>query len=614
MLAHLSRNVRYNMLMDPSRDSSSTSVHATIRRSRVWFGFVIFVSGVFLLRVFYIQVIRYDYYRKAALSDQLSEYQIPAQRGIIEAQQGSGIVPIVLNQKLYTIYADPTMIKNAGQVAGTLANVLGGSASSFESKLKTPGTRYVVLAKKVSASDEAALLKPKYPGLGDEEQDYRTYPDGSLASQVLGFVNDQGQGEYGVEQALNKTLSGTPGELKAVTDINGVPLAADSSNTLTQPVNGSSVVLTVNTGMQQQMEQILQNEYKSTKSQGLSAIIMNPSNGQVDAMANYPTYNPADYTGVTDSSLFENAAIDNPIEPGSTMKTLTTSAALDSGAITPNESFFDPAHWVVDGFNITDIEQDGGARVQNIASILALSLNTGATWELMQMSDPGGTQITQKGIDTWNNYMVNHFRLGQPTGIEQGFEESGYVPPATAGNPATALTYANTAFGQGVTLTAMQLGAALSSVLNGGTYYQPTLVDETIASNGKVTVNQPKVVEKNVVSPKVGPELVPLMQNVVTTYLHEGFGYMSFPSNYLVGGKTGTAQVANPAGGYYQNIFNGTYVGFVGGTANKPQYVVVIYNIKPNVAGYAGSQAGQPVFADLAHMLINDGYATPSSN
>ena len=121
------------------------------------------------------------------------------------------------------------------------------------------------------------------------------------------------------------------------------------------PIPGDNIVTTLNMGIQAQMEQILQAEYKKTNSQGLSAIIMNPDNGQIDAMANYPTYNPANYSAVTNPMLFQNAAVDDPIEPGSTMKTLTTSAALNMGAIQPNESFYDPAHWVIDGFNITDI-------------------------------------------------------------------------------------------------------------------------------------------------------------------------------------------------------------------------------------------------------------------
>jgi cell division protein FtsI/penicillin-binding protein 2 len=231
---------------------------------------------------------------------------------------------------------------------------------------------------------------------------------------------------------------------------------------------------------------------------------------------------------------------------------------------------------------------------------------------LMQMSDPGGTHITQKGIETWHDYMVNHFRLGAATGIEQGYESPGLVPPANMNNPAIQLQFANTAFGQGVQMTALQLGAAFSSVVNGGTYYRPTLVAQTVDPNsGKAMVNQPKVLEKKVVSANVTQEMIPLLENVVTAYLHEGYGFMNFSPDFMVGGKTGTAQVAKPTGGYYDTIYNGTYVGFVGG--DKPQYVIVVFNIKPNVPGYAGALGGQPVFADIAHMLLDDGYVTPKS-
>jgi cell division protein FtsI/penicillin-binding protein 2 len=394
--------------------------------------------------------------------------------------------------------------------------------------------------------------------------------------------------------------------------VNGVPLPATKGNVQTPPVDGDNVVTTIDLSMQAHMEQILKDEYQKTKSKGLSAIIMDPNTGQIKAMANYPTYDPSNYQDVSDPSLFQNAVVSNAIEPGSTMKTLTTSAALDQGVINPDSTFYDPSHWVVDGFNITDIEQDGGAREQSVASTLALSLNTGATWMLMQMSQPGGTQISAKGIRAWHDYMFSHFRLGQLTGIEQGDEEStGYVPPANMNDPAIALRYANTAFGQGVQVTALQMAAALSSVLNGGTYYQPTMVDQYISSSGETTINKPKVLESHVVKNSIGGELIPLMENVVTTYHNEGFSYMSFPSSYMVGGKTGTAQIAMPTGGYYANLYNGTYVGFVGG--NKPQYVIAVFNIEPDVNGYAGSYGGQPVFADLAHMLTDNSFVTPKS-
>ena len=575
--------------------------------NRLWI-LIVLIIVVFVLRLFYVQVIQYSYYKNLALRYQLKQYQIPANRGIIEANDNGTIVPIVLNQTFYTLYVDPTLVKNPTKTASDVQSVLGGNYNQLFNLIKTKNTRYVILHHKVTQQQNTKILSFHLPGVGSQSQDYRVYPDGSLASQLLGFVNNSGQGVYGIEQYLNNTLTGTPGRVKAVTDANGVPLAANSGNIDIAPVAGNNVVLTINVGIQTQLEQILKKDYTSTKSQGINALVMNPNNGQVVAMANYPTYDPSNYQNVTDPTLFDNGTVSNAIEPGSIMKTLTTPAALDLGVIQPNTTFYDPAHWIVNGFNITDIEQDGGPRVQSISSILSLSLNTGATWMLMQM---GGGQINQKGIDAWHNYMVNHFRLGQDTGIEQGYESPGYIPPPNMNDPSIDLRYANTSFGQGLLLTPIQIASALSSVLNGGTYYKPTLVSEQITPSGKTIVNPPKILEKNVVSTQVGADMVPLLENVVKAYLQGGFSFMNFSSNYIVGGKTGTAQVAKPTGGYYSNIFNGTYIGFVGG--NKIQYVIVVFNTKPNVAGYAGSYAGQPVFADIAHMLINDGYVSPKS-
>jgi len=589
--------------MAPSSNKNITT--KAVQRIRIVYGVVIVIVAIFGIRLFYVQVISYNHYRAAALSDQLKQYQIPATRGIIEAHDNGSVLPIVLNQTLYTLYADPVYIKDAQKVADSIVPIIGGNASDYANQMKTKNTRYVILSHKLTQDQANKIAALKFPGLGTQAQDYRTYPQGSLAAQVLGFVDQGGQGQYGLEQALNNDLQGKPGQVKAVTDANGIPLAATKGNVETAPKDGDNIVTTIELPMQAQMEQILQSDYKKTKSQGLSAVIMDPNTGQIKAMANYPSYDPSNYQNVTDPKVFSNAAVTNAIEPGSTMKVLTTAAALDQGVIKPDTSFYDPAHWLVDGFNITDIEQDGGARQQNIASILNLSLNTGATWMLMQM---GGGDINTKARNAWYDYMTNHFRLGQVTGVEQGYESAAIVPSPKDNGAGIDLTYANTAFGQAVQVTALQMAGAVSSIVNGGTYYQPHLVDQVIRPDGSTTKIQPKVLKSNVVSPKVSQEMLPLMENVVQQHLTAGFTYLNFSSDYMVGGKTGTAQIAQPGGGYYSDKFNGTYVGFVG--TDKPQYVIVVYNMQPGVAGYAGSYGGQPVFADLAHMLIDNSYVT----
>lgn len=586
--------------MAPSNKNNQPNV---ISRVRIWYGLLLLVFVVFGVRLFDLQVIHYQHYKTAALHDQLKQYEIPAQRGIIEAQGRDGAVPVVLNQQLYTLYADPTLVKHPDTTASKLVAALGGDEATYEKLLRTKKVRYVILGKKLSGDQQKKVIALKLPGVGTQSIDYRTYPQNSLAAQLLGFVDDNGTGQYGIEQALNKQLSGTPGQLKAITDVNGVPLAASKENTQTAPKNGENVVLTIDLAMQKQLETILAAGVKRAGAPAASALIMDPNTGAIKAMANMPTYDPAHYGDVSDPSVFQNGTVAHPIEVGSIMKTLTTASALDQGVIQPNTSFYDPAHWEVDGFNITDIEEDGGAGNRNIADILNLSLNTGATWMLMQM---GGGQINAKARNAWYDYMTNRFQLGKETGIEQGYESGGSIPKPADNGAGINLTFANTSFGQGMTATPLQMGAALSAVLNGGTYYQPRLVDQTIQFDGSTVNTKPKVVAQHVVSAKVAQEMVPLMQYVVD---HHSFSPGFDQSKYIVGGKTGTAQIAKPGGGYYDDKFNGTYIGFVG--ADKPQYVIVVFVDLPTVGGYAGTAAAQPIFGDLAHMLINDSYATP---
>jgi cell division protein FtsI/penicillin-binding protein 2 len=585
------------------------SAAVPVRRIRVWYTILVCIIAIFLMRLFYVQVIRYSHFKQTALSDQLKQYEIPASRGTILAHSGgsdSGTVPIVLNQELYVVYADPLYVKDAHKVASEVANITGGDEAGIEKTLRDgmaiKGKRYVVLAKKVPKDQSQKITKLKMPGLGAIAQEYRTYPQGSTAAQLLGFVNDDGKGTYGVEQALNNELKGQNGELKAITDVHGVPLAASPGNTSKPAVPGKDVLLTIDVSMQKNMEKILAEGVKKVSADGGSAVIMDANSGAIKAMANYPSYDPSKYYDVSDPALFNNNAVAHPIEVGSIMKTLTTAAALDSGAVRPNQTYYDPFEYTVNGFKITNIEEDGSAGVMGLRDILNLSLNTGATWELMQM---GGGKINQKARDTWHDYMTNHYMFGKDTGIEQGYEATGYVPSPKENGAAINLTYANTAFGQAMTATPVQMAAALASAVNGGTYYQPRLVDGYIDAEGKETDVKPKVVKNGVVSAKVSNELIPMMQYTIDHH----FVQPPFDqSRYMVGGKTGTAQIAKPGGGYLPDDFNGTYLGFVGG--DKPQYVIAVFTYKPKVGrgAYAGTAAAQPIFASLGHMLINNSY------
>ncbi len=543
------------------------------------------IFAFFLIRAFYLQVIQHDYYRSAALSGQFKEYEIEAERGVIQAKDGDQLVPIVLNEEVFTVFADPVYIEDATATSQKLAEILGGEATEYE-KLMKIDTRYSILAKKVPTQKAEKIDELNVKGLGTRAVSQRVYPQGALAAQILGFVDDEGNGKYGVEQYLDEQLKGKPGQLKAITDAQGVPLVANKDNVLTEPENGQRVTLTIDLSMQRRLEDTLKNHLKEVRSESGSVIVMDPKTGEVKAMANYPTYNPAEFYKVEDAKVFTNYAVSEPMEVGSIMKTLTVAAGLDSGVISPGTTYYDPSFYNIGDATVRNVEEDGGAATRSVPDILRYSLNTGATWVLMQL---GGGQINEQARTKWHDYLVNHYMFGKPTGIEQGYEAEGYVPSPTDGFGLD-ITYANTTFGQGINITPMQILAAYSATINGGKYYRPHLVEDKSKDN---------LVKDSIVSPEVSDALRSMHENSVA----QNYTFLK-RDNYRIGGKTGTAEVPKPNGGYYDDRYNGTFIGYVGG--DTPEYVIMVAVKEPKVDGYAGTKAAAPLFAKTVDMLISN--------
>lgn len=561
---------------------------------------IVLICSIFVIRLFYIQVIRHGHYQAQAESSQLKRYEIPADRGTIYGLDGREPVPIVLNERRYRIVADPQIITEKETTGAHIAEVLSTDKESIIEKLNAQNSRYEILAnkqtKEVKEEIETLMADGTIVGVFAERTSQRVYPYGRLAAQLLGYVNNEGEGRYGVEEALDNGLGGEPGRVAALTDQNGIPLLASSQNVVEDPVDGEDVVLTISVAMQQQLENILEEGLKTARSDSGSAIILDPNTGAIKAMANFPNYNPAKFSEVEDPALFTNRSVSAPLEPGSIMKTLTTAAALDSDSVSAGQTYYDPAQFRIDDAVVRNIEEDGGAASRSVEDILRYSLNTGATWLLMQMGDG---ELNEKGRIMWHEYMTDHYQLGEPTGIEQGYEEPGFIPDPTEGFGLN-IQYANTSFGQGMSATPLQMASAVASVVNGGTFYQPTLV----AGYGDASNYAPKepiVKNANVVSDSVSATMVDFMQTVVA---NNSVTREAVRDGYMVGGKTGTAEIARPEGGYYEDRFNGTYVGFVG--VSKPEYLIMVRVDEPKIPGYAGSQAAGPIFVSLADMLIDN--------
>lgn len=559
---------------------------------------IIAVCSIFVFRLFYLQVIRYGYYQDLAQASQLRRYEIAAERGVVYAFDGQEVVPVVLNERRYNIVADPEIISNKAEVAQRVAEVVGGDPLAIEEQLGRK-SRYEILAKKqsteIKSTIEQLMFDGDIVGVFAEATSQRVYPFGSAAAQLLGFVDDDGAGRYGVEEALDASLKGAPGRVAALTDQDGIPLLATGDNVVEDPVAGDDVLLSIDIAMQKQLETLLKQGLDNAISESGSAIVMDPYTGQIKAIANYPSYDPAVFWEVEDPLLYTNPAVSSPLEPGSIMKPLTVAAGLDHGSITADYSYFDPGFYDIDGARVENVVEVAGAATRSVSDILRFSLNTGATHVLLRM---GGGEINETARTTWHQYMTERYGFGQITGIEQGYEEPGLVPDPTDGF-GLGIQYANTTFGQGMTATPLQMAAAIASVINGGTYYQPTLVSGVLNDDGSVTSQQPTVVREDVVSSTVSDTIISYMSNVVTNNLRS-----AAREGYIVGGKTGTAEVPNPEGGYYDDRSNGTYLGYVGG--DRPEYVVMVRVNEPKIDGYAGSRAAGPVFSSITNMLIDN--------
>jgi cell division protein FtsI/penicillin-binding protein 2 len=567
-----------------------------IRNKAAVLRFFLVLAGVLVIgRLFMVQIIKHDYYSGQALAEHEKQYQLPAKRGLIYAYDGDKQVPIVLNEVRYEIYADPKMIQDKDKVASAIAEITGEPKDQVKQKIADDKKRFVILAKKATEAQKNTILALKDKGIGYKEVSIRSYPQGQFASQVLGFVNDDQVGQYGIEQALDKQLAGEKGQLKAITDVNGVPLAINNDNIQKQPKSGKPVVLTLDIGMQKLTEDALNDAITRTRANSATALILDANNGQVKAMANYPSYNPADYQKVPDASVFTNEAVSGAWEPGSVMKPIIMSTAFNQGTLNPGSTFYDSMSVQVDDRKINN-SYPWGAQTMSMQDIITKSLNTGAVYILKSL---GGGDINSQARSVFYDYLTNRFWFGKPTGIEQTGESAG-----TVGGPEDGyglrVRYANMSFGQGLTVTPLQLANAYAALVNGGVYYQPTLVASV---DGQA--NRPVVKQSSVIKPETSAQI----KNILKTAL-ETNNKNAVRTGYDLGAKTGTAEIADGSGNYKKDDYNGVYVGFISG--QDKSYIMIVRLDEPKSARFASSEAAT-TWTDISNKIL-DSYAIRPKN
>ena len=552
-------------------------------------------------RLFYVQVVQHEKYLAQATAEQQRKYEIPASRGELYLKDGDTVSPLALNQTLKLLYADPRYVTDKADTANKLAAITGGSAADYQRRLER-GIEYAILADKLPGEMGARIKALNIPGVGLTDRDYRSYPEGQLAAQVLGFVNADGLGQYGIEGFLDEQLAGTRGQLAAKTDTHGIPIAT-ADNVIKQPKDGSSYVLTIDRNIQAMAETELKEQIEKVKAKSGSIIIMDPSNGAVRAMANYPTFDPNQYSKVSDYSVFMNSVVSSQFEPGSGIKAFTVAAGLDQGKITPETTYDDPGSVKVGDRVISNAHGDKAGRNKTMTVVLRDSLNTGVIWILKQLGG-NAERINPAGKKVLHEYFTRHFGFGTRTGIEQANEAAGSVLPPNKDD----VTYANMSFGQGMSATMVQVTAAMGAIANGGRLYQPHVVEGEMQPDGTVDAHAPKIVSDHVISAAAARDASAMLEVVVK----KGSGYSAGQMNpgYRIAGKTGTAQIPRPDGkGYIEGANIGSFVGFA--PANDPKFVVMVRINEPGVDGYA-EVTTVPVFGDICRWLFKY-YGVPPS-
>jgi cell division protein FtsI/penicillin-binding protein 2 len=524
---------------------------------------IVVVFGGLLAREAWLATVRAGTLSAKAEQQALAPVVLPAGRGAILDQVGT---PLALGEQATTVFVDPHEIRNAATEATTAARILHLKRKDVLAALRTPDTHFSYVERKAPADRAGALEKRNLPGFHFYGEERRTYPQGAVASQVLGFAGVDNQGLAGLELELNGALTGTPGRETLVRDPFGRAIDVQS---ITPAQPGRDAYLTLDHTIQAKAEQVLRATVAHYGAKDATAIVLDPHTGAVLAMAMQPGYNANDFS-TTPAARETNHAVTDVFEPGSVFKVVTIAGALSEHLITPHTAFTLPYSIHVADRVVHDAEVRPTERM-TVAQILQRSSNVGAV-------TIARTYLHEAGLKKW----IKQFGFGQPTGIDFPGESPGLLPSYWSGS-----TIGNVPIGQGVSVTAIQLASVYAAIANGGVWIQPHLVDHVQGEH------PPKHAVRRILGTHVDKQLLTMLKGVVSD---RGTAVGAEIPGYSVAGKTGTAQKPGP-NGYEPGKYVATFVGMV--PASDPRLVVLVTVDEPHGSIFGGEVAA-PAFAQIA--------------
>jgi cell division protein FtsI/penicillin-binding protein 2 len=593
-----------------------------------------------------LQINQHDYYMALAASQQQVSNKLEPARGKILIQNsrdlaGSSTYALALNKEFAQVYAVPDKVINPDETAKKMYEILDAKRIESEvektlqqdeffastsllslagindpktkaeyrqikkiaeievkktkfvdeylQKLRKIGDPYEPIKSKVDEDTINLLKQANLAGINYFSESYRYYPDGTVGSQMLGFLGYSGDnkvGRYGLEGFFNEELTGKFGMINAERSGTGKLIIIDGSE-YKQPVNGSDLVLTINRAIEYFACNKLDEAAQKHGADGGSVIIMDPRTGAIIAMCSWPNYDPNSYNDVKEIRVYNNPAIFSAYEPGSVFKVMTMAAGLDTGKVAPETTYTDQGSVMIAGWpkpiKNSDFATFGGHGITTMTKVLESSLNTGAIF------------VQQKiGTDNFTQYVKN-FGFGEKTGIELETESAGDIGSLTA-KRVRPIEFATASFGQGIMTTPLQMVTAFAAVANGGILVKPYIVGEIIKPDGITQITQPKQVRR-VMSERAAMLLTGMLVNVV----ENGHAKRAKVDGYYVAGKTGTAQLPTKTG-YSDTETIHTFIGYA--PSDDPKFVMLVRLDRPKDAPFAESTA-VPLFGEIAQFALN---------
>jgi len=531
------------------------------------------------------QVLQYRHFSAMAQQQHVSSQVVPAQRGKILTDEGNNeLYPLATNVTLFALQVVPSQIKRPELAASKLMPFLAGSGieeSDLIAKLSSKAKYLPPLKHKIGEEEAQQIADLDLAGVYLTPEQYRYYPEGTMAAQTLGFVNRDSAGQYGLEEYFNKELGGKAGMLEAEQDVFGQQIALGKREDV-NPENGVDVVLTIDRAVQYYVEKALKEAVEQHQAEKGSVIVMDPKTGKIIAMASYPTFDPNNYNKELMES-FVNMNTSEVYEPGSVFKVITMAAGIDAGLVAPSTTYTDIGQVEVSDRTIKNSDEAVHG-VQTMTQVLEKSLNTGAVFVVQKL----GKNLFRKYLDL--------FGFLKPSGVEVAGEVTTRVKELRNWSD---VDLATMAFGQGIAVTPIQLLAAVGAIANDGKLLQPHLVDRILYPSGAVSVGP------DVKGQAISPQTAQLVSAMMVGVVERGHGKKAGVSGYYIAGKTGTAQIPAPGGGYLPGGFGttiGTFIGF--GPVENPKFVMLTRIDKPKDAVFAESSAA-PLFGKVAKFLLD---------